>query len=281
MGQVPGRADLLLIGDGRLAGHLSHYFRTRQLTVTRWSRRQGAFGAAGPRAPDAGDAGRRRDPLEALPELLARADRVLLAIRDDALPGFIRAHRLVPPGRPETVWVHFSGSVVVDGAWSAHPLCTFAGSPYPPEIYRSIPFIVEQEGPPLDELIPGLDNPTAAIPRATKPLYHALCVSAGNFTQLLWQELFRGFEERLGLPATFAVPYLRQTRLNLEQGLDQGRGQEVLTGPLARRDDDTIRRNLAALHDAGLHDLAGVYEAFLRLAVCRVPEDGRLLEGVA
>lgn len=267
MGQVPGRAALLLIGDGRLADHLSHYFTARQLDVTRWSRRQGAFGSPG--TLDVAGAERRRDPMEALPELLAGADRVLLAIRDDALPGFVEAHR----AESDAVWVHFSGSVVVDGAWSAHPLCTFAGAPYPPEVYEAIPFIVEQEGPPLGELIPGLDNPTAAIPRAAKPLYHALCVSAGNFTQLLWQQLFQHFEQRLGLPADFAVPYLRQTGLNLEQGLGEAGGRAVLTGPLARGDHGTIRRNLAALEDAGLHDLAAVYEAFRGLAGRRMLED--------
>lgn len=266
MGQVPGRAALLLIGDGHLAGHLSHYFHTRRLDVTRWSRSRGVFG---PETSDVGHVKSRHNPGEVLPELLKRADRVLLAIRDDALADFVRTHR----GDSDTVWVHFSGSAVVDGAWSAHPLCTFAGAPYSQETYEAIPFIVEQEGPPLSELIPGLDNPTAAIPRAAKPLYHALCVTAGNFTQLLWQQLFRGFEQQLGLPAALALPYLRQTGLSLEQGLDRGQNEEVLTGPLARRDHDTIGRNLAALDDAGLHDLAGVYEAFLRLADCRRLEE--------
>ena len=255
MGQVPGRAALLLIGDGRLAGHLSHYFQIRQLRVKRWSRRRGVFGPAA----------RRHDPRETLPGLVAEADRVLLAIRDDALPDFLRAHR----GESDALWVHFSGSAVVDGAWSAHPLCTFAGPPYEPEVYEAVPFIVEQEGPPLGELIPGLANPTAAIPRAAKPLYHALCVAAGNFTQLLWQQLFRGFEERLGLPAELALPYLRQTA----QGLERGQGPEVLTGPLARGDHGTIRRNLAALTGAGLDELAAVYEAFLGLANGRTLED--------
>ncbi len=266
MGQVPGRAAQLLIGDGHLAGHLSHYFHTRRLNVTRWSRGRGVFG---PGLSGADRAGSRRNPEEILPELLNTADRVLLAIRDDALQDFVRTHQ----GDSDAVWVHFSGSAFVDGAWSAHPLCTFAGPPYQQEVYESIPFIVEQEGPPLSELIPGLDNPTAAIPRAAKPLYHALCVTAGNFTQLLWQQLFRGFEQQLGLPAALALPYLRQTGLSLEHGLDRGQDEEVLTGPLARRDHGTIGRNLTALHDAGLHDLAAVYDAFLRLADCQLLED--------
>lgn len=241
MGQVPGRASLLLIGDGRLAGHLDFYLRAKELPVTRWSR--------------------RRDPLRALPGLVRRSDRVLLAIRDDALPDFLRAHRR--DGDP--LWIHFSGSAVVDGAWSAHPLGTFSGPPYPREVYEQIPFIVEREGPPFEELLPGLGNPSAPIPRAAKPLYHALCVAAGNFTQLLWQELFHGFEERLGLPAELALPYLRATAGGLERGLADGR-RDVLTGPIARRDRTTVRGNLQALRGAGLGELAGVYEAFLDLA---------------
>lgn len=238
MRQVPGRAAWLLIGDGRLAGHLSHYFRLEGRPFTGWSRR-------GPGGEDA------------LPALLAGAERVLLAIRDDALAGFVRRWRR----SAGAVWVHFSGSAIVDGAWSAHPLSTFSGPPYAHDVYRAIPFVVEQEGPPLAELLPGLANPTAAIPRAAKPLYHALCVAAGNFTQLLWQELFRSFETRLGLPAGLAVPYLRQTAAGLER-LDGG----ALTGPLARGDRGTIRRNLDALRGAGMDGLAGVYDAFVELA---------------
>ena len=258
MGQVPGRAALLLIGDGRLAGHLSTYFRARGLDLTQWSRRRGVVGATGP----------RRDPWKTLPALVAGADRVLLAIRDDSLASFVKANRR----DPESVWVHFSGSTVVDGAWTAHPLCTFAGPAYDPEIYAAVPFIVEREGPPLAELVPGLDNPSWSIPRAAKPLYHALCVAAGNFTQMLWLELFRAFEARLGLPARAAVPYLRQTARGLEQN-SLAPTRDVLTGPIARGDHGTIRRNLEALGAAGLVDLAGVYEAFLELAGARRLEE--------
>lgn len=264
MGQVPGRAALLLIGDGRLAGHLNYYFRAKQLPVTQWSRRRGVAGPGGPGTPEARIAGSRGDPWAALPGLVAAADRVLLAIRDDAIPDFMRAYRR----DTNAVWVHFSGSVVVAGAWTAHPLSTFAGPPYALEVYEAIPFIVEREGPPLGELVPGLDNPSAAIPRADKPLYHALCVSAGNFTQLVWQQLFRHFEDRLGLTPELALPYLRQTCRSLERGP----GPDLLTGPIARRDHGTVRRNLEALRATGLNELAGVYEAFLRLA------DPQLLE---
>ena len=246
MGQVPVQASLLLIGDGRLASHLSYYFRAKDLDVVRWSR--------------------RRNTLQTLPALLEEADRVLLAIRDDALADFLRVHSHEGGRQKQNqLWVHFSGSAVVDGAWSAHPLCTFAGPPYEKEVYASIPFIVEQEGPPLAELIPGLENPSAAIPGSSKPLYHALCVAAGNFTQLLWHELFQGFEGRLGLPSALAVPYLRQTAHSVERSLKDSFEKNVLTGPIARRDTGTIERNLEALREGRMDGLAGVYEAFLDL----------------
>lgn len=269
MGQVPGRAALLLIGDGRLASHLSHYFRGLGLPLTRWSRRQGVI-----QTGEGSQSARSRSPRDArgsLPELLARADRVLLAIRDDALPGFVQTHRRTAGTRQQStrqqsaLWVHFSGSTVVDDAWSAHPLCTFSGAPYAREVYESIPFIVEREGPPLAELVPGLPNPTAAIPRAEKALYHALCVAAGNFTQMLWGQLFDGFEKRLDLPPGLALPYLRQTARRLERSLEKGESA-ALTGPVTRGDHGTIHDNLEALNGAGLHDLAAVYEAFLSLA---------------
>ena len=263
MGQVPERADFLLIGDGRLARHLSHYFHKRnfhkrKLTVERWSRRRGVIDS-GTGAPACG-----------LDELLRRADRVLLAIRDDALEDFAARHR--DEAAPETLWIHFSGSAVIDGVWSAHPLSTFARSLYDDETYASIPFVIEAEGPPFAELLPGLDNPSAAIPRQQKALYHALCVCAGNFTQILWQQLFSVFEGRLGLPPDLARPYLRQTAHNL----DQAAGRDVLTGPLARRDHQTIEQNLTALRGAGLTELARIYESFLELA--DIPADGTVLE---
>lgn len=255
MGQVPERASYLLVGDGRLAAHLSHYFQAKHLDLHRWSRRQGVIGA---------------DAERSLDELIAAADRVLLAIRDDALTGFVARHRR----GSDAIWVHFSGSLVLDSeneadeVWSAHPLCTFSGEPYDLATYETIPFVVEREGPSFAELLPGLDNPSAAIPGRDKALYHALCVSAGNFTQLLWQQLFTAFEHRLCLAPELALPYLRQTALNLEQAGRGGQagGDGVLTGPLARRDGRTIERNLAALDEARLPGLVKIYRAFLDLA---------------
>ena len=70
MGQVPP-ISYLMIGNGRLAGHLSHYFSLEKIPHRRWHRRCGS-------------------PLE---EVLASATHVLVLISDDAIEPFIRRHQ--------------------------------------------------------------------------------------------------------------------------------------------------------------------------------------------
>ncbi len=90
-----------------------------------------------------------------------------------------------------------------------------------------------------------------------KALYHALCVMAGNFPQILWHSLSGRFSDRLGIPPDILEPYLRQSLDNFLA--DPGR---ALTGPLARGDRNTVRRNLSALSGDALQDL---YRAFVEL----------------
>jgi predicted short-subunit dehydrogenase-like oxidoreductase (DUF2520 family) len=241
MGQVPSAKPWLLVGSGRLATHLAHYFRHANLAVRRWSRAHGLHG----------------EPHSArtLADALPGSDRVLLAVADDALEPLVRSHRR-EGGR---TWIHFSGSRRIPGSWSAHPLCTFGPELYDAGFYRSVALVLEAEGPALAELLPGLPNPEARIPAADKPLYHALCVAAGNFTTLLWQEFHAELGRRWGIPASAAGPYLERTAANLAApGV-----ADALTGPIARGDVETIRQNLEALETADLRHLAEIYRALL------------------
>jgi predicted short-subunit dehydrogenase-like oxidoreductase (DUF2520 family) len=217
-----------LIGRGRVASHMAHYLELESQPVTRWHR-----GLPHPPA-----------------ETLSNTDIILLAISDDALEGFI-ADNLPLWSRP---LVHFSGSRVVDGAHGLHPLMTFGPEIYNLEFYRSIPFVTERGGAGFRELFPGLQNPSWPIDPDDKPLYHALCVLAGNFTTLTWLKAMDDFEAKLGLPRTVLRPYLERTAVNT---LEQGR--EALTGSLARGDRETIARDLDGLRDDGFRE---VYLAF-------------------
>jgi 2-dehydropantoate 2-reductase len=230
MGQVP---ELLLIGDGRLARHLKHYFEQLGLSHATWSRRAFAEG---------------RSP--ALSGLVAPDTRVLLAISDGAIEPFITSHPELEGARK----IHFSGRLSTPLAYGAHPLFSFASTLYERELYDRIPFIVDRGAPPLSELIPGLPNPSFEIDPEQRARYHALCVLAGNFTTLLWRKFFFELGWELDLPREQALPYLE----SIVRGL-QGQGAP-LSGPLARGDQATIENNIQALEGDPFQE---VYRAFV------------------
>jgi predicted short-subunit dehydrogenase-like oxidoreductase (DUF2520 family) len=141
-------------------------------------------------------------------------------------------------------------------AEGAHPLMTFDDSVYELDAYRAIPFILDAGGTPFEELLPGLPNPSFVISAAERPFYHALCVMAGSFSTILWLKLFEEFQQRLGIPPSAARAYLAQVTANLMRDPDR-----ALTGPLSRRDAQTIAANLQALEGDPFH---AIYSAFVR-----------------
>lgn len=233
MRQVPASdtAPIGIVGDGRVARHVAHYFSLLGLSFRTWSRRE----------PSAG-------PVEAL----ASCRTVLVLIRDAEIVPFIEAW----PALRQQQLVHFSGSLVTKAAEGVHPLMTFGYDLYDLPTYRSIPFILNSGGTPFDRLLPALPNPWFTVPAAERPYYHALCVMAGNFSTILWVKLFDELQDRFGIPAAAAYPYLAQITANLRVNVNQ-----ALTGPLARGDLETIGRNLKALEGDPFYD---VYDAFVR-----------------
>jgi 2-dehydropantoate 2-reductase len=241
--QVPALPLYGIIGDGRLARHLARYFTLARIPYRAWSRRSG----------------------EELKTALKDCDVFLVAVRDDAVESFIW-EQLAPvfPGRPR---VHFSGALQTPLAWSFHPLASFGEAPFELEHYLRIPFICEEKAPPFAELFPRLANPCHRLAGDLRPLYHALCVMAGNFSVLLWQKLFTEFESALSLPAESARPYLESVFRNL-----QARPGTALTGPLARKDVRTLEANLSALKDDPFERIYRAFvETFAPEAVAAMP----------
>lgn len=197
----------LFIGNGRLSRHLQFYFQQLNLQHKVWT---------------------RDTPLDT-----KDVTHVLLAINDDAIVPFILEH----PEIAHLKKFHFSGSLSTELAWGAHPLMTFTHDLYAPELYREIHFVLDQDAP---EFLPGLPNPHHRLATDLKARYHAECVLSGNFTAMLWSHFFQVMEKQLGLPKEAALPYLKQVTTNLQ-------GQNPLTGPLVRKDQQTIDRNLKAL----------------------------------
>ncbi|MGA9572604.1 MAG: DUF2520 domain-containing protein [Lysobacterales bacterium] len=229
-----------IVGGGRLACHFSEYFRLLEIFHTGWARDLrsplNTFGLT--------------DPKQRLKAAVGESDRVLLLVPDNGIVEVLSKY----PFLHEKQLIHCSGSLAIPGVAGAHPLMTFPQRLYPLETYKRIPFVLEA-GSGFDHLFPDLPNPHFVIDAGDKDRYHAMCVMAGNFTQLLWQGITERFEQQFELPAAALHPYLKQVVENFVEAPDS-----ALTGPLTRDDHETVERNFNSL--AGDH-LQALYAAFI------------------
>lgn len=207
----------LIVGAGKLAKHLNHYLNLLGHSPLSWDRSQ--------------------DP-HLLKTKVSAASHVLLAISDLAIDGFYRKNLA---GLEKTV-VHFSGALNIEDVIAAHPLMSFGPDLYALEDYKKIHFVLTGAAD-LKTALPGLPNGFSLLPADKKALYHALCVIGGNFPILLWQKMFAEFA-KLGLPQETAVPYLETVLSNTLKN-----PAAALTGPLARKDKNTVTKNIEALKD--------------------------------
>lgn len=227
MGQVP--ANFAIIGAGRMARHFSHYLSLLKISYRQWSRSQSI----------------------SLSKTIKDCSHIVLLISDSAIEPFIREHSCLSG----QCLIHFSGRLVTDLAYGAHPLMTFGPELYTLKDYQKVPWILEQRFSDFSKLLPGLPNPHFVISENEKSYYHTLCVMANNFTTLLWSKFFNEMNDHFQIPKENLLPYIRRTMMNL---CDDHNG--VLTGPLARGDRATIEENLSSLEGDAY---ATVYQAFV------------------
>lgn len=219
----------LIIGSGRVARHLGYYLHLLNQHFETWDRSQ--------------------DP-HALARKVAKSSHVLLAISDSALLGFYRQHL----AGHDKVIVHFSGAHHFEDMIAAHPLMTFGPELYDLSFYQKIHFTVTGAGS-LQEAIPVFANPFSVLPPEQKARYHSYCVLGGNFVTLLVTKMLQGFSE-MSIPAEAAHLYVEKILANTFQNPTQ-----ALTGPLVRKDTETVKANLQALSE---DSYLPVYEAFLK-----------------
>jgi 2-dehydropantoate 2-reductase len=221
--QVPANY-YLIIGRGRLATHLAHYFHLKNISFLQWS---------------------RLDSTQDLEKFVALSKRIFVAISDDAIENFIITHQL-----PLDKTIHFSGALTTSLALQLHPLMTFSPDLYDLATYEAFCFVSPQGSPGLYELIPELQNPHYFIPAGHEAFYHALCVLSGNGTTLLWQNVLEQFQKNLSIPPSALWPYLEQIVFNLQKN-----PYNALTGPWVRHDQKTIQKNEKALQSSSLSSL--------------------------
>lgn len=234
MRQVPNaKPAYLIIGNGRVARHFHHYFQLLEIECAIWHRAL---------------------TIDELTQKIQQATHILFLISDSAIDTFIETHLISKYPRTITL-IHFSGSLISKYAHGAHPLLGFNSETYSLEKYLQIPFVIDEDAPSFDTLLPGLPNQHVRLAKVLKAKYHALCVLSGNFSCLLWKKFFETLEAEFKIPAAIGHLYLKQQTENLIIS-----PKTALTGPLVRGDQLTIEKNLRALENDPYQE---IYKTFV------------------
>lgn len=226
------KSAILLIGSGRLAKHLLYWnsLLTKPNQLIRWDRSQS---------------------IESLETHLRSSSIVWLAISDSAIQNFFDKYLINKP----TKVVHFSGALNDPRMLCAHPLMSFPQNILPDEVYKKIHFVINGFEN-LTEVLPAFQNHYSVLNTEGKALYHALCVLAGNFPQLLWNEVSQQMN-KLTLPPEALDLYIKQITENYLAGKESS-----ITGPLIRKDFITIERNISSLENT--KKLNNIYTSFTK-----------------
>lgn len=225
------QAAILLIGSGRLAQHLRHWnnLLEKPNKLIFWDRSQ---------------------DLELLKDSLKKCTAVWLAISDSAIQSFFNDHL----SNSKLKVIHFSGALDDQRFLSAHPLMSFPDTLLPDEVYNKIHFVINGFEN-LDDALPGFKNPFTILNSEKKSFYHALCVLAGNFPQLIWSEVALRMKE-LNLPVEASDLYIKQITENY-----LSLKEKAITGPLVRKDYVTIEKNISSLNQTP--KLKNIYVTFM------------------
>jgi predicted short-subunit dehydrogenase-like oxidoreductase (DUF2520 family) len=158
---------------------------------------------------------------------------VLLAIPDSA----IETHAQKFQGR----CAHMSGSLHLESVPSLHPLASFDGTP---QDWAGVPLAITGDPPKaILEAFLSLGFAPFELPPGLKPLYHACAVLASGHIATLWAAADAMLKDAgIQLPG-------RGLRSLAAAALENAarQGKAGITGPFARRDEETIQRDCAAL----------------------------------
>lgn len=212
----------------------------------------------------------------ALPQALATADIVIIAVRDPQLDAAVRevgeGLRDVP-----AIVLHVSGSAAPPAlgdlrraghaVGTFHPLVPIAEPAHAAERLRGAWIGMDGDPRAMDAaraLADSLGANTVVIPAGEKARYHAAAVLASNFPAVL-AAIAAELMQAAGIGTADArgavTALLRASVANLHEGEPAA----VLTGPVARGDAGTVRAHLSAIADDAV--VLDVYRSLSRAAV--------------
>lgn len=263
---------LYIVGAGRVGSALATLLHRAGLPLAGiWSRSPEGAG----RATELSGIDCSHGPF---PESIARADTVILAVRDPFVPtvagalldaGLLRGARVVLHcGGMQPAAQALAPLTSVYALGTLHPLVAVVD---PQQAVRFIPegyCAVEGDERAVqraEELVAAMGAASFRLDRDDMALYHAAAVLASNHAVALWDGAMKlmiqtGLDAKTGSSAMMTL--LRSTLENVEQqGLPH-----ALTGPVRRGDVETVRRHLSVLQERAPR-LARIYRACTAAAV--------------
>ncbi|OUM43880.1 Rossmann-like and DUF2520 domain-containing protein [Arthrobacter sedimenti] len=211
-------------------------------------------------------------PVLEVPDIIERAELVLLAVPDDALPTLVEGLAQLNAWQAGQLVVHTSGrhgTGVLAPARAAgaiplaiHPAMTFTGlsldlGRLPDSMFGiTAPSAVL---PIAQALVVEMGGEPVVIEEESRALYHAALAHASNHLVTIAAQSAQLLAD-LGVqhPDRMLGPLMKAS---LENALSSGEG--ALTGPVARGDAETVRAHRAALEE---HDAPDTRQAYLGMA---------------
>lgn len=218
------------------------------------------------------------------PEVLAKAELVLLTVPDDALPDLVIGLARTGAVRPGQFLAHASGRYgigVLDPATAQgalplalHPAMTFTGTSLDLDRLVDTPFGVTAPDalrPIAEALVVEMTGDPVWVPEARRALYHAaLANGANHLVTLVNQSVDLLAEAGVEDPQRMLAPLLSAA---LDNALRQG--DAALTGPVARGDAGSLAAHISAIDEIS-PEARRAYVAMARLTADRALAAGIL-----
>lgn len=275
----PGRLGVGVVGAGRVGAVLGCALR------------QAGHAVVGASAVSQASRERVETMLPGVPvlevaDVVERSELVLLTVPDDALADLVAGVAATHGWRPGQLVVHTSGrfgATVLDPAraqggipLALHPAMTFTGTSLDLTRLVDCCFGVTAPGPVLpvaQALVVEMGAEPVVVEEEDRPLYHAALAHGSNHLVTLVAQA-RDLLSRSGIEEPGRV-LSALLRASLEGAL--GRGDDVLTGAVARGDAGTVEAHLREIAErVGPGDVLEGYRAMSRATAVRALASGRL-----
>jgi predicted short-subunit dehydrogenase-like oxidoreductase (DUF2520 family) len=274
----PGRLGVGVVGAGRVGAVLGSALRAAGHSVVGVS----AVSAA---SRERAEALLPQVPVLEVPDVVERAELVLLAVPDDALAALVEGLAATGAWQPGQLVVHTSGRygwrvlrpAVGAGAipFALHPAMTFTGTSLDLVRLTDCCFGVTAPGPVLpiaQALVVEMGGEPVVVAEEVRPLYHAALAHAANhLVTLVAQSLDLLRAGGVEVADRVLAPLLSAA---LDNALRHG--DTALTGPVARGDAGTVAAHLTALADSGVPGADATYRVLARATADRVLAAHRL-----